>query len=629
MNTVHRAVLGVAATVAIAVGIVAPATAYASPGSAHTTTPSTPSVADQDAAADSVMGSSMTKAAALSAAAAVSAPAGVPGFDVSTFQGRTPAFGTAYANGARFVFVKATDGTPGTAASGNPTGSVADHRVQQTSDAKSAGLLVGNYHYSRPFYSSGPTQASFFLANAPAWQNDGKSLPPVLDMEVTTNPTKEGGTRCWGLSQADMVSWIQGYVATIVAAEGVQPLIYTNQDFWNTCTGNSTAFPHDRLFVAYYPTTTTNTPVAPTGLGPWAFWQWSQTESPFPGDQDVFNGTLAQLQALTARNGSAVGRLAGADAYATAASIAGSAFTPAVSIPTGDATTPGSIPLAYVATRANYPDALSGAAAAGFQDAPVLLTDPGTLPAPTIAELAQLNPKRIVVLGGPNAVSDSVLGQLRSPATGTAPTSVTRIAGTDRFDTSALASAAFPVGGTVYLATGTNFPDALAGAAVAAGAAADSAGGAQAGAMLLVRPDVVPDQVVTALQRLEPTRVVVLGGTTAVNDSVVAQVRTILGADERIDRWFGADRFETSAVIAQQAFGTSTVPAAFLATGVTFPDALAGAPVAGHFGGPVLLVRNDVVPDPVRAELGALRPAGTVVLGGPIAIDGSVEAGLG
>ncbi len=94
-------------------------------------------------------------------------------------------------------------------------------------------------------------------------------------------------------------------------------------------------------------------------------------------------------------------RLAGADRYGTAAALSAATFGPGVSV-------------AYVATGANFPDALAAAAAAGFRAGPVLLVSRDAIPAPTASELARLKPERIVVVGGPAVVGDGVAAALRS-----------------------------------------------------------------------------------------------------------------------------------------------------------------------------------------------------------------------
>ncbi len=117
-------------------------------------------------------------------------------------------------------------------------------------------------------------------------------------------------------------------------------------------------------------------------------------------------------------------RLAGADRYATAAAISKATFAPGVE-------------LVYVATGANFPDALAGAAAAGKTGSPVLLVGANAIPSATATELSRLKPGRIVVLGASGVVFDSVVAALKGYTTGT----VTRLAGLDRFATSAAISA--------------------------------------------------------------------------------------------------------------------------------------------------------------------------------------------
>ncbi|MFK5581856.1 cell wall-binding repeat-containing protein [Serinicoccus sp. LYQ131] len=190
-------------------------------------------------------------------------------------------------------------------------------------------------------------------------------------------------------------------------------------------------------------------------------------------------------------------RVAGLDRYRTAALVA-QEF--------------GSSGTAYVATGHTYPDALAAAAVAGAQDAPVLLVRPGSVPAATASALRDLGTEEIVLLGGEGAVGEAVETALAEFGT------VTRVAGADRYGTAALVSRAYDTADPVYVASGQDWPDALAGAARA---------GAQEVPMLLVRKDGVPGATWSALERLEPGRIVVLGGTMAVQEGVLDQLRTL------------------------------------------------------------------------------------------------------
>src|SRR5256885_292447 len=119
-----------------------------------------------------------------------------------------------------------------------------------------------------------------------------------------------------------------------------------------------------------------------------------------------------------------VAAVAGGDRYGTAAAVSQATFSQGVA-------------LAFLATGADSPDALSGGAAAASAGGPVLLVTHDTMPQTTVGELQRLQPKAIIVLGGPDAVSDVVVQQARSFTTGP----VTRAQGGDRYDTSAPPSA--------------------------------------------------------------------------------------------------------------------------------------------------------------------------------------------
>ncbi len=292
-------------------------------------------------------------------------------------------------------------------------------------------------------------------------------------------------------------------------------------------------------------------------------------------------------------------RLSGPDRFATAAAISKASFSAGV-------------PVAYVASGLNFPDALAGAAVAGSQGGPVLLVTRDAIPSPIATELARLHPARIVVLGSAGVVSDGVKAALKAYTAGT----VTRLSGPDRFATAAaISKASFSAGVPVaYVASGLNFPDALAGAAVA---------GSQGGPVLLVTRDAIPSPIATELARLHPARIVVLGSAGVVSDGVKAALKAYTAGT--VTRLSGPDRFATAAAISKASFSAG-VPVAYVASGLNFPDALAGAAVAGSQGGPVLLVTRDAIPSPIATELARLHPARIVVLGSAGVVSDGVKA---
>ncbi|MDP2623706.1 MAG: cell wall-binding repeat-containing protein [Actinomycetota bacterium] len=101
------------------------------------------------------------------------------------------------------------------------------------------------------------------------------------------------------------------------------------------------------------------------------------------------------------------------------------------------------VDVVYIATGENFPDALAAGPATGG-GGPILLVQKDAIPGPTIDELVRLNPKMIVIVGGPAVVSAAVEAQLAGYTTGP----VRRIAGSNRYATAAAISAdTFPVTG--------------------------------------------------------------------------------------------------------------------------------------------------------------------------------------
>ncbi|HZM73936.1 MAG TPA: cell wall-binding repeat-containing protein, partial [Candidatus Polarisedimenticolia bacterium] len=85
--------------------------------------------------------------------------------------------------------------------------------------------------------------------------------------------------------------------------------------------------------------------------------------------------------------------------------------------------------------------------------------------------------------------------------------------------------------------------------------------------------------------------------------------------------------YATAVAISAASYGPG-VPVAYITSGLGFADALAGAPVAGRDGGPLLLVPNTSIPASVAAELTRLAPARIVVLGGTASVSAAVFLAL-
>ncbi|MDO5052412.1 MAG: cell wall-binding repeat-containing protein, partial [Pseudoclavibacter sp.] len=191
-----------------------------------------------------------------------------------------------------------------------------------------------------------------------------------------------------------------------------------------------------------------------------------------------------------------------------------------------------------------------------------------------------------------------------------------RIAGPDRFATAAAVAARFPAGGTIVVATGENYADALAAGPVA---------GRLAAPILLVRREAVPDVVREAVAAAAPARILIVGSVAAVGAEVERTLGEIAPAAS-VERFGGADRHETAALLAGAFFPEA--PGALIATGWDFPDALSASAAGAARGLPVLLGSASELTRPTRTALegiGGLREVHLV--GGPnvLAPDAAAE----
>jgi streptogramin lyase len=276
-------------------------------------------------------------------------------------------------------------------------------------------------------------------------------------------------------------------------------------------------------------------------------------------------------------------RLYGADRFGTANAIADSEY-PAVESAQG----------VVVARADDFPDALAGSALAAKLNAPLLLTQPGTL-GYTETEMNRVLSvgKTVTVLGGTDAISDIGFAGYR----------VQRISGSDRYATAVAIADAVGAPTAILLADGSGFADAL-----SAGAAAAHVGGV----VLLTDGAAMPSETATYLAAHPGVPVFAVGGPAASAAPTAAPL-------------VGTDRFATSVSVAKQFFAAPTK--AGLANGLTFPDALAGDVDNGHLGAPMLLVGPTALPASVRAYLSGTATIKSLnVYGGTTAIADSVAS---
>ena len=207
-----------------------------------------------------------------------------------------------------------------------------------------------------------------------------------------------------------------------------------------------------------------------------------------------------------------VRRLAGNDRFATAQLVAEEAGAPSGAV--------------TVASGSAFPDALSAASlSAAPEQMPTLLTMRGEMPGPTQGSLAGLSPDTAAVIGGSAAVASPVVDELEA-----AGAAVTRLSGDSRFATSqaVVEDALTRFDDTprpLLVATGGDYPDALAAGAMAARVE---------GPLLLVPGDGLTPEL-TAYIRGEHERfsqAMVIGGTSAVSDRTLEQVQAAINDED-------------------------------------------------------------------------------------------------
>ncbi len=309
-------------------------------------------------------------------------------------------------------------------------------------------------------------------------------------------------------------------------------------------------------------------------------------------------------------------RVAGADRYATSAAVAGlGGYAPGGTV--------------YLASGAGFADALSAAPLAGRDHAPLLLVPPN-LPVPSsiASRLTALAPSHITLIGGTASLSAAVAAHLVATYLSGDGSRLTRLGGTDRYDTAAdivdpLRSGKYLSGvGGVFIASGLNFPDALGAAAVAG----------RMGWPLLLIPGTagsqIPPEVITALAHLQPAKIWVVGGPNVIAFAYIELLRNWYDVADPI---YGADRYATAATLAQQFPPGSVHPqVVYVASGIGFADGLSVGPVAALQDTDLLLApAGGALPATVHAAVCALDPVSLIVAGGTAVVSDATAGGLG
>jgi minor extracellular protease Epr len=255
----------------------------------------------------------------------------------------------------------------------------------------------------------------------------------------------------------------------------------------------------------------------------------------------------------------------------------------------------------FICNYSAFADALSASPLAYKYDAPILLTGSSELNPLTKQEIARLGARDAIIVGGQGSINESVANAIRQMGV-----NVQRIDGADRFSVSKNIASELGNSTTAVVASGLNFPDALAIAPYAA---------SHGFPILLTRPDALPADISDLFRNKAFTNTIIVGG----EGSVSSNVYNSVPSPTRIG---GKDRYEVAANILNQFFPATDK--LYIATGSTFADALTGSVLISKDKTGLLLTMKDSVPDATQNILSTRTLGKSIILGGT----GSVGNGI-
>ena len=188
---------------------------------------------------------------------------------------------------------------------------------------------------------------------------------------------------------------------------------------------------------------------------------------------------------------------------------------------------------------------------------------------------------------------------------------VTRVSGTDRYTTAIKSSQFWQSCETVVLASGAGYADALSAAPLA---------GSYNAPILLTPPAEVPSTVLAEISRLKTSKVIIVGGLSAVSENAEKNLKD---RGLSVVRLSGADRYATCLAITRHLIwreGDNLSPEPFVVRGDNYADALAVAPFAWNQVRPILLVRPTSAPPAIVTGFRELQTDAIVIVGGESAV---------
>ena len=262
-----------------------------------------------------------------------------------------------------------------------------------------------------------------------------------------------------------------------------------------------------------------------------------------------------------------------------------------------------------LASGQNIADALVASSYADIEEAPILLTNKNSISDEVLDEIERLKADKVVIVGGQSSISSSVESRLKKE-----DIKVTRIAGSDRFDTSDKLSQEVSrlskKSSQAILVNGYKNIDALSVSSLAT---------KEELPILLNGRNALNMSVKNRLKQMNVNKVYIIGGNNSISSDVEKELKRMQISVVRLS---GKDRYETSANIAKYAY--KDFDEAIIASGENPVDALAASTLTGKKEAPILLTNRNKIPKSIKKIIEDMDIGKITIVGGENSITDNV-----
>lgn len=262
-----------------------------------------------------------------------------------------------------------------------------------------------------------------------------------------------------------------------------------------------------------------------------------------------------------------------------------------------------------LASGQNIADALVASSYADIEEAPILLTNKNSISDEVLDEIERLKADKVVIVGGQSSISSSVESRLKKE-----DIKVTRISGSDRFDTSDKlsqeVSRLFKKSSQAILVNGYKNIDALSVSSLAT---------KEELPILLNGRNALNMSVKNRLKQMNVKKVYIIGGNNSISSDVEKELKRMQISVVRLS---GTDRYETSANIAKYAY--KDFDEAIVASGENPVDALAASTLTGKKEAPILLTNKNKIPKSIKKIIEDMDIGKITIVGGENSITDNV-----